>query len=409
MAETSRFQRFHYLLLLVFSLILPTLDIYIDFIFASILLSHGSTPEVVTMGGLMFLPIINAILFTLPHWYKTETTHFKRMITLPLVILNLYTGYRALRVSYFALTKQENKAKQKKLALRTAICYVEPFINSKTQILIQSIFISLLTDSNNTNVFNGIDKVASELNVHPFLVAFSLILSLVSANMGLARYLMYGPIRLYPTDGFFHKRLVVPICGIFFIGLLTFFGRHYWLFSNLAQFNKIEDIGYIVLAWFALCILPQFMLVVLPLLVQFKFLSVVQLICKFPGVLIISIISPFTIGIEKVPFTKYILVTKKMTAINFFTSLVCTNAGIWIFELLIDNNSNAIFHSVMCSGLQIAAYLMILVLFHFDKCGIPQVERACINPYSIYSIKDYKDLRGTSEKTDEIETAKCLK
>ena len=139
----SKFKPLTFILLAIFSLILPTLDIYIDFVFACILVSHGSTSQVVLLGQLMFIPLISTVLFTLPHWYKTEKTSFKRISTFILVIFNLWPAYRVCRIVYFALKKQENKATQKKLALRTAIAYVEPFINSKSQILIQSIFMNI--------------------------------------------------------------------------------------------------------------------------------------------------------------------------------------------------------------------------------------------------------------------------
>ena len=418
----SKFNPLNYFLLIIFSLILPTLDIYIDFVFACILVSHGSTPQVVLLGQLMFIPLMSTVLFTLPHWYKTEKNSFKRLSTVILVIFNLWPAYRVCRILHFALKKQENKARNKKLALRTAICYVEPFINSKSQIIIQGIFICLLSTAES----NGIVRVAAELNVHPSFVAFSLVLSLVSANNGLARYLLYGPIRLYQTDGFFHQRLWGPVLTISMIGLLTFFGRHWWLLSSLTQFNQLEEgVGYLILTWFALCMVPQLLLVIVPLLCQFKFCTIVQLLCKFPGVLTISLISPFTIGIEEIDnkkrnymnfrnifdirknYSKYVLVTKKMTCINFLTSLICTNAGIWILELFIDgsapNAPNVIFNSAICSSLQILAYLMILILFHYDdKCCFPSIERTCISPYVIYKIVDYNDLRRDNEEKQDI-------
>ena len=414
----SKFKPLTFILLAIFSLILPTLDIYIDFVFACILVSHGSTSQVVLLGQLMFIPLISTVLFTLPHWYKTEKTSFKRISTFILVIFNLWPAYRVCRIVYFALKKQENKATQKKLALRTAIAYVEPFINSKSQILIQSIFICLLSNDET----NGIVKIAEELNVYPGFVVFSLVLSLVSSNFGLARFLLYGPIRLYQTDGFFHKRLVAPVLTISMVALLTFFGRHWWLFSNLAH-NQLQG-GYVVLTWFLSFIVPQLLLVVVPLLCQFKFCTIVQLLCKYPGVLIISLISPFTIGIEEIDnksrnyldfrkmfaniidtkksHSKYVLITKKKTCINFLTSLICTNVGIWTLELFVEGSApNAIYNSAICSSLQILAYLMILILFHCDKCCFPLIERTCISPYFIYKIVDYKDLRVDDEEKQE--------
>ena len=101
-------------------------------------------------------------------------------------------------------------------------------------------------------------------------------------------------------------------------------------------------------------------------------------------------------------YSKYVLITKKKTCINFLTSLICTNVGIWTLELFVEGSApNAIYNSAICSSLQILAYLMILILFHCDKCCFPLIERTCISPYFIYKIVDYKDLRVDNEEKQE--------
>ena len=51
-----------------------------------------------TFGKLMIIPLILSTLFILPHWLACEETLKRRLVTFPLVLLQLYPQYRSLRV-----------------------------------------------------------------------------------------------------------------------------------------------------------------------------------------------------------------------------------------------------------------------------------------------------------------------
>ena len=88
--------------------VIPTFDIYSDVSLIALLLSivpstsAGSLRElqllVVTFGKLMIIPLILSTLFILPHWLACEETLKRRLVTFPLVLLQLYPQYRFLRV-----------------------------------------------------------------------------------------------------------------------------------------------------------------------------------------------------------------------------------------------------------------------------------------------------------------------
>ena len=96
--------------------VIPTFDIYSDVSLIALLLSivpstsAGSLRElqllVVTFGKLMIIPLILSTLFILPHWLACEETLKRRLVTFPLVLLQLYPQYRSLRVLWWAFFRK---------------------------------------------------------------------------------------------------------------------------------------------------------------------------------------------------------------------------------------------------------------------------------------------------------------
>ena len=96
--------------------VIPTFDIYSDVSLIALLLSivpstsAGSLRElqllVDTFGKLMIIPLILSTLFILPHWLACEETLKRRLVTFPLVLLQLYPQYRSLRVLWWAFFRK---------------------------------------------------------------------------------------------------------------------------------------------------------------------------------------------------------------------------------------------------------------------------------------------------------------
>ena len=97
--------------------VLPTADIYSDVSLVVLLLSLEITPEsdrlddiakrfAINMGNIMTIPLILSTLFILPHWLKCERTLKRRIITFPLLLLQLYPQYRSMRILWWAFVRK---------------------------------------------------------------------------------------------------------------------------------------------------------------------------------------------------------------------------------------------------------------------------------------------------------------
>ena len=106
---------------------------------------------------------------------------------------------------------------------------------------------------------------------------------------------------------------------------------------------------------------------------------------------------------------KYILITKKWTFLNTLFSLILINSGIIFANYYVIKSSDLIMSSfypcTICSGSIIAAYLLVLLLFHCSKiCSkwiIPETRRSCLSPYTMYKIVDYRDLRDANKPQEK--------
>ena len=96
--------------------VLPTFDVYSDVSLIVLLLNFVPTMTnsfnvhpihlLINFGKLMILPLILSTLFLLPHWLKREKTLKGRLLTFPLVLLQLYPQYRSLRVLWWAFFRK---------------------------------------------------------------------------------------------------------------------------------------------------------------------------------------------------------------------------------------------------------------------------------------------------------------
>ena len=141
--------------------------------------------------------------------------------------------------------------------------------------------------------------------------------------------------------------------------------------------------------------------------------------------LLISVFSPFTIGVEcvknkgklsfhrlfsvkerrKVNNDRYVLITKKWTFINMLFSLLSINAGIILTNHYLihqeDPYMSPLYPCAISTGSMIVAFILTLLLFHGSKicfkCLLPEVRRSCLSPYTMYKIVDYRELRDANK------------
>ena len=111
--------------------VLPTFDVYSDVSLIILLLSivhHNFDIMLYKFGKLMILPLILSTLFILPHWLKREKTLKGRLLTFPLVLLQLYPQYRSLRVLWWAFfRKNTSQCLKEKHENDSSLSYVGKF------------------------------------------------------------------------------------------------------------------------------------------------------------------------------------------------------------------------------------------------------------------------------------------
>ena len=105
-------------LMLATGVFLPTSDVYSDLLFVGWLF-HGNyyadedceKRGIVVLphprfGSVMLIPLLLSWILVMRQWYKTERGMKKKLETLPLLILQVYPQWRALRVLYYAKWKK---------------------------------------------------------------------------------------------------------------------------------------------------------------------------------------------------------------------------------------------------------------------------------------------------------------
>ena len=92
--------------------VIPTFDIYSDVSLIALLLNIDPKTKgeyswlAITFGKMMIIPLILSTLFIIPHWLECEKTWKSRLLTFPLVLLQLYPQYRSMRVLWWAFYRK---------------------------------------------------------------------------------------------------------------------------------------------------------------------------------------------------------------------------------------------------------------------------------------------------------------
>ena len=196
-----------------------------------------------------------------------------RLITLPLVICQVWPQYRILRILYFGLIKKSNQWKKENEHLKKdvsclgnpeivvfkwfAICYFlifvllsEPFLEAVPQI--HCLLVILVLD----------ELVAYGANHTLFIVTFSS--SVLTASLGIAKFLKTGPCRLVPDQGPMGGHATLGFFLLMVNIALTIVGKGFMLpaigygpeSSRLFQ-STPTAIG----VWIAICYIPQLLYV----------------------------------------------------------------------------------------------------------------------------------------------------
>ena len=106
------------ILMIVFGIILPSVDIYSDGCFSLKMFTFNGTRFNLTTfeyeqagsqpiyGTVILIPLLISTSFTLYHWWRLETKWWHKLLTLPLVLVQFWTQYRTIRILILGLWYQ---------------------------------------------------------------------------------------------------------------------------------------------------------------------------------------------------------------------------------------------------------------------------------------------------------------
>ena len=107
------------LMLIVFSMFLPTFDVYSDIALSYDLISgtkDKGKPHV-KFGLAIMAPVILSFLFLIPQWLKIEDSKQKRLKTFPLLLLQIWPQYRVAKLLYYGFYFKRNPKYAKEKAI----------------------------------------------------------------------------------------------------------------------------------------------------------------------------------------------------------------------------------------------------------------------------------------------------
>ena len=163
----------------------------------------------------MIAPFILSWLFVTIQWFKTERGLVQKLKTLPLLILQVYPQWRALRVLFYAKWKKYDRWQRMKEEWETGISHLgkrmiknvynfglktyetivsEPFLESVPQVHMLLVIFILSIQSINTSERCDRAVVGDTL----FFTTFST--SIVTASFGISKFIKSGPTRIVKND-----------------------------------------------------------------------------------------------------------------------------------------------------------------------------------------------------------------
>jgi len=221
-------------------------------------------------GFAILSPVLLSTIFVLVHWWKTESNLKNKLITLPLVICQIWPQYRIARILYLGLIKQnrkwqvENEDQKKNVSSLGIVILFWWHLNSELILsFISEPFIEAVPQMHILLILFMLNPLATYfLNPNLFIATFTT--SVFTATLGIAKFLKIGPCRLIPDQGplgghgtlaflmlmlniassIVSKGIMLPAIGF---GAFEFFGG--------GPISKSPSM--VIGVWIAICYLPQ--------------------------------------------------------------------------------------------------------------------------------------------------------
>jgi len=185
--------------MLFFSVLLPTGDLFSDIIFTTQLFQKGHYK----FGACSIVPLSISWMMIAVQWFKTESKEKRHKLkTLPLLLLQVYPQWRALRVLYYGKIKRDPRWRKMKEKFDIGISHLEPFIESCPQLHLLFVFWIMSKDDRVCEAaadFFGLCKYEAAVEATYFFYV-TLCLSLASATFGIVKFIKAGPASIMRND-----------------------------------------------------------------------------------------------------------------------------------------------------------------------------------------------------------------
>jgi len=343
--------------MVLFGILLPTFDTYSDGYFSYSLISGTYCETSICVkhpiyGSVMLIPVLLAMLFTIPHWWRREKG-WNRLYTLPLLIFQVWPQWQVMKV--LKLMKDGNSNwRMEKEKLEKEIGSLEPFLESLPQVhLIMAI------------VLRGPKSLGSlgSQSVVTFL------LSVFSACFGMSKFFNYGPSRLIPYDkmnlGFFVLMVNIASC---------FIGKALILVLADGQFDKyrLESTSQVnVLIWCSLSLLPQMIFALITMCASLGMRKAIKTVINFPAMILTPAFSYWVFG--PIESSSSCCKTTRTTRIGVsflhsWINAVITIAGQVTYVYLVYSRSFGWIYGIMALGLHFVSVLMLALIQLLERC-----------------------------------------
>ena len=113
-------------LMIIFSVLLPTADVFSDILFTLTLFTgHGRKKTHPRYGAVTLIPQIMSLLGQSIYWFKTETKEKRNKIkTFSLLLLQVYPQWRALKIIYHTKILKDKKWREMKADFEGGISHL---------------------------------------------------------------------------------------------------------------------------------------------------------------------------------------------------------------------------------------------------------------------------------------------
>ena len=204
-------------ILLLFSIIAPSLDVYTDTFFTVFLIQRDKLPYAAWLA----LPQAANTCLTLVLWHRLEPEETKSWSWV-LVVLQCWPQVVAARVIW-AIATNKKEWKEMKEELDTQVCTLEPYMESMPSLVVYLTIFAVEGLVKNNAEFDNTDGPEGNDSWSHHLFMTSLISSFFLSSFGIIKFFKNGPIRFLDScgflSGFISPKLLLVFFSVFFLNV----------------------------------------------------------------------------------------------------------------------------------------------------------------------------------------------